>query len=249
MSRYLLIYLLFSQLPAPQAQSAKWAPVETTTFHWLTGGSPYTLILEESTSEDAADVRLRIKVPGRRDFTLSVPGGIVKLTEGPLDQKLVADNLLKSAYLYLTPKLKGIAGRPMLVVFGWAYGSDPGSLHVLSLDQTGYPVDVFSSDTFELEALTDLDGDATSEIVGVHCLSQLFGTCFSTYDPYSVYRLPRSGVGKTTLSLALSRKYNLKHYYGWAGPDCREDTVIILCAPKGKPRIMSATEAKRLYRK
>jgi len=244
---YLLIYLLLSQPAATQPPIPKWRPVETTTFHWLKSGNPYMLIVEESISEDAAESRLRIKVPGQRDFVLSVPGGIVKFTAGGLDGKLTADNLLESAYLYLTPKLKGIAARPMLVVLGSAYGGDPGSLNVLSLDKAGYPVEVFSSDTFKLESLNDLDGDAKSEIVGVRCLSQLWGTCFSTYDPYSVYRLPSSGVGKATLSLALTRKYNLEHYYGWAGPDCSENIVVVRCAPKGKPRVMSAKEAKRLY--
>jgi hypothetical protein len=132
-------------------------------------------------------------------------------------------------------------------VFGWAYGGDPGSLHVLSLDKTGYPFEVFVS-TFELAALIDLDGDGTSEIVGKRCLSQLSGG-FSTYDPYSVYRLPRSGAGKATLSLALSKKYNLKNYYGWAGPNCREDVVVVLHASTGKPRIMNVNQAQHLYRK
>ena len=137
----------------------------------------------------------------------------------------------------------------MLVLFGWAYGSDPGSLHILALDRTGYPVGVFSSDTFGLMALADTDGDGACEIIGKHSLSHLWGTCFSTYDPYSVYRLPSSGIGKARLSLELSKKYNLKHYYGWAGPHGREDIAVVLCAPKGKPRIMNAKEAEKLYNK
>lgn len=189
--------------------------------------------------------RLRIKGPDRRGFTVVLPGGLDKIQ----DKKLTADNLIKSSYLYLTPKLKDAQGRPALVVFGWAYASDPGSLRVLLLGKTGYPTSVFSSDTFYLAALQDIDGDGMSEIIGGHCLSQLWGTCFSTYDPYSVYHLPVSGEGKATLSLELSRRYNLKNYYGWAGPRCSEDLAVVLCAPKGKPRIMSAKEAEKLYSK
>jgi hypothetical protein len=120
---------------------------------------------------------------------------------------------------------------------------------VFALDHSGYPFSVFNSNAFEVTALQDVDGDGTSEIIGGHCLSQLWGTCFSTYDPYSVYHLPVSGEGKAALSLELSKQYNLKHYYGWAGPRCREDVAVVRCAPKGKPRVMSAKEAERLYSK
>ena len=53
--------------------------------------------------------------------------------------------------------------------------------------------------------------------------------------------------GQAQLSLPLSRKYNLKHYY-WA-LKCREDIAVVLCAAKGKARIMSTKEAERLYGK
>ncbi|MCM3869427.1 MAG: hypothetical protein ND895_01850 [Pyrinomonadaceae bacterium] len=249
MSAHLLLLLLLLPIRATQSKSVEWRPIETTDLHWFKRGDAYTLVLEGLISDAERDVRLRIKVPGRPDFTLSVPGGVVKLTDGSLDQKVIADNLLKSNYLYLAPKLRDSLGRPMLFVFGEALGSDPGSLHVLSMDKTGYPVNVFKSDTFELAALSDLDGDGKSEITGLHCLGQTGGCrCCSTYDPYSVYRLPRSGVGRATFSLALSKAYNLKHYYGWAGRDCREDIVVVTCAPKGKPRIMSLKKAERLYK-
>jgi hypothetical protein len=245
MSNFLLICLLLLQLPAPQ--DAKWQTVETTTFRWRKGGSPYTLIVE-SPGRDAENGRLRIKVPGRRDFMLPVSDGVATISDGLLDKKGAADNLLNSDYLYLTPKLKSSEGTPMLVMFGGGGGSSPGSLHVLSLDKTGYPIEMFSSGNFELAALTDLDGDGASEIVGKRCLSQMIGTDLSTYDPYSVYRLPRARAGMASYSLALSKRYNLKHYYGWAGRDCREDVLVALHASKGKPRIVSAKEVERLSR-
>lgn len=248
MGKYLLMLLMLTPPSIHQPAEAKWATLETATFQWVHGRT-YQLSLEKSGSEDQAHVRLRIKVPGRHDFTLVVPGDVAKLSEVTGDQKLTQDNLLESTYLYLTPKLKDHLGRPMLVMFGWAYGSDPGSLHVLSLDRSGYPTNVFSSETFELAAIKDLDGDGISELVGKHCLSQLWGTCFSTYDPFSVYRLSQTTSGKARLSLPLSRKYDEKNYYGWAGPTCSEEIAVVLCAPRGKPKIMSANEAKRLYGK
>lgn len=246
MIKFSLACLLLSQLAPLYSQGAKWRPVEATTFHWTENTRPYTFIVEQPAADRSEDApRLRIKGPAGRGFALVLPGGLDKIQ----DKKLTADNLIKSSYLYLTPKLKDAQGRPMLVVFGWAHGSNPGSLGVLALDKTGHPTSVFRSGTFEIAALQDIDGDGLSEIIGVHCLSQLWGTCFSTYDPYSVYHLPVSGEGKATLSLELSKQYNLKHYYGWAGPRCREDVAVVLCAPKGKPRVMSAKEAERLYRK
>jgi hypothetical protein len=246
MSRYLLSYWLLFPLLATPLQGAKRPPIEKTAFPWLKTGRPYTFILESV--EGANENRLRIEVPGRHDFILSVPGGIVTVNDGLLNKKLAADNLLKSNYLYLSPKFTDIKERSMLFVFGSAYGSSPGSVRVLSLDQSGYPVEVFSSNEFEVTALTDLNGDGIAEIIGKRCLSQISGTCLSTYDPYSVYRLPRSGVGKAMFSLTLSKAYNLKHYYGWAGPHCREDVTVVLCAPKGQRRMMNAKKAEKLYR-
>jgi hypothetical protein len=145
-------------------------------------------------------------------------------------------------------KLKDERGTPLLFIFGRGRGSSPSSLHVLSSDKTGYPVVVCSLHEFELKALADVNGDGMSEIVGTHGLSQMRGKCYSTYDPYSVYSLPRAGA-RAKRSLALSKKYNLKHYYGWAGPECREDILVDLCGPQGKPRIMSMEETKRLFPK
>jgi hypothetical protein len=245
MSKYLLLSLFLIQLPAAPPQHSKWQPVETTTIRWHKSRSPYTLILE---SAGDIDTRLRIEVPGRRDFTLSTWDGITTLSEGLRDEKLAADNLLKSTYLLLTPKLKDDRGTPLLLVFGWGRGSSPGSLQVLSLDKTGYPIVVCSLTEFELTALTDLDGDDRPEIVGKHCLSQMMGERYSTYDPYSVYSLAGADI-KAKRSLALSKEYNLKNYYGWAGPECREDIRVGLVDPQGKPRIMSVEETKRLVSK
>jgi hypothetical protein len=52
------------------------------------------------------------------------------------------------------------------------------------------------------------------------------------------------------LSLPLSKTYNLKYYYGWAGAQCSEDIAVVLHPPKGgKPRVMSTKEAEKLTEK
>ena len=237
---FLLLLSLFSFSHA----QANWQSIETTKLEWSQTDRPHTLILE--TRED--EYRLRIETHGRPDFVLPIANGVVPLNEQTVDQKLIADNLMKSAYFYLSPKLRDQSGRPMLLIFGEAIASDPGGLHIVALDRKDRPMVVFSSKTFALTAITDLDRDKRAEIVGLHCLSQLWGTCFSSYDPFSVYRLGNRS-GKAVRSLPLSKKYNLKHYYGWAGPSCSEQISVVLCAPHGKPRIMSAERAKRLCEK
>ena len=223
----------------------KWQAIETTRYEWSKKSVSQTLIVEKRNDEE---FRLRIETPGRADFLLPIVNGAVRLDDEIINKQLVADNLLNSSYLYLSPKLRDRSGRPMLIVFGEAMGSDPGSLNIVALNQTGVPKVVFSSETFELTAIQDLDADNQPEIVGLHCLSQEWGTCLTTYDPYSVYRFnPRSG--SAVRSLALSKTYNLKNYYGWAGPNCSEQIAVVRCDTKGKPRVLSAQKAKRLYGK
>jgi hypothetical protein len=231
-------FVLFLLLNSYQAQ-AEWKSIETTKFDWGKTNCPYTLILEMRLDDE---YRLRIERVGHADFVLPIAIGVVRLNDEIVDQKLIADNLVTSSHFYISPKLKDQLGRPMLLVFGEAIASDPGGLHIVALNQKGVPLVVFSSEAFELRAITDVDHDKRPEIVGLHCLSQLWGACFSTYDPYSVYRVSHRS-GRAVLSVPLSKKYN----YGWAGPSCSEQTAVVLCAPKGKPRIMSAERAKRVY--
>ena len=53
--------------------------------------------------------------------------------------------------------------------------------------------------------------------------------CVSTYDPYSVFKLSDPTKGRFQYSLALSEKYNLAYYAGWAGPNAREDIGVNIC--------------------
>jgi hypothetical protein len=109
---------------------------------------------------------------------------------------------------------------------------------------------VFHRDEFGLSDLRDLDGDGLAEIVGYPCLSQEYGNGLLTYDPFNVYKLSNIPAVAAKLSLALSKSYNLKHYYGWAGAECSEKFAIVLHPPRGgKPLVVTATEAERMTRK
>ena len=237
----LFIILQLVHFSPPQGD---WRAIETTRFDWSKSASSQTFILETRSDTES---RLRIQTPGQADFIVSIPDGLLPLNDEFVTKEVVTDNLLRSSYLYMAPRLRDYANRPMLVVFGAGLGSSPGSLNVIALDQRGLPVIVLSSEEFSLSAIKDLDGDGRSEIVGLHCLSQELGEDVTTYDPYSVYRL-NLRTGKASFSLALSRAYNLKNY-AWAGPKCSEKIVAVWWPSKDKPRLMSAERASRLNRK
>jgi len=52
---------------------------------------------------------------------------------------------------------------------------------------------------------------------------------------------------KASFSLTLSKSYTLKHYYGWAGPECSEELAVVRHPPGGgKPVILKKADAMRL---
>jgi len=213
-----------------------------TRVRWQAASAPYSLEIEVPADPTSADSqRLRIRVPGRRDYLLSGnEDGFVAMSgpngNGVINPSLVADNLAPSPYFYLTPKLRGAHGSPMLILFGSGFASDPGSIYIIALDSTGYPTQVFRDSTFLLTALVDLDRDGTAEVIGKPTLTQCGGCGTCSYDPYAVYRLPDSAHHRVRYDLALSRNYNLAHYV-WAGPKSTESLDVNECLP-GKPRIV-----------
>jgi hypothetical protein len=53
-----------------------------------------------------------------------------------------------------------------------------------------------------------------------------------------------------TFDLKLTESFNKKNYYGWAGPACSEEIVVVLHPPGGgRPLIMGAKKAQRIMRK
>jgi len=235
--------LLLTRQAAAQAPGSN----ESTAVVWRSGAPPYVLRLTSSTDSDSeTGPRLSIRTPRGRTVVVSLPGGLVPINRGLADPAAASDNLIRSTYLYLTPRLRDAQGTPLLLAFGWAYASDPGGLVILALTPHGEPAEVFRSKAFELTNLVDLDGDGAAEIVGRHTLGEKWGRCFETYDPYSVYRLIRSPTPRAVYDTALSRAYNIAHYFGWAGPKAREDLTIVRCAPDG-PRIMDKKRAEHLF--
>ncbi|HEX8161842.1 MAG TPA: hypothetical protein VF538_08225 [Pyrinomonadaceae bacterium] len=245
----LLLLLSLSLFQPARTQASGWRVVETVGHDWRHAGERYTFLVEKPPNNTASGdpTRLRIRVPGKPEFVLLDEGGINQIGGELANKRLAAKNLLRSPYLYLSPDLKSPQGLPMLIVFGWAHAGSPGSIHVLALDADGYPSEVFAAESLVLADLADVDGDGRREIVGKNYDSEGLVECLSTYNPYAVYRLPPSGAGKAKYSLALSRAYNLKHYYGWAGATYREDVFVDRCARRGRPRLISAKRAHRIY--
>ena len=195
---------------------------------------------------DRDSPRLRIQSAGHADFVLSVPGGLVNLSDGMMNADLLRLNTVTASYIFAAKNLKIRDGTSIIAVTGLAYASDPGSIRFISVNATGKPYELFSSDTFELADLKDIDNDGLTEIIGKHALSQTWGRCFATYDPFSVYHLPFNSEEKAFPSVALSKRYILKHYYGWVGGEPSEAWTVVLCAPGG-PKIVKAEEAEKQF--
>ena len=52
------------------------------------------------------------------------------------------------------------------------------------------------------------------------------------------------------LSIGLSKQYNLKHYFGWAGLGCDNKLTVVLNHSAGaRPVIMLTAEAEKLMEK
>jgi len=244
------IVVLAVLLSTSYAQT-RWKQVETLHFDWAGPGQTATFILEKTQqSDDPGDfTRLRIRTPGHREFVLTDSDGLVNFRKEVCSFK--ADfcskkNLVATDHVLLLP----VAGRIILFVFGWAYASSPGSFHAIALDEGGMPFELLSLEEFDFVDFIEVDSDRTPAIAGKKCLSQEWGHDFLTYDPYSVYLLPKSQSGKATYSLELSKQYNLKHYYGWAGPNCSEDYAVVLHPPgRKKPIIMKSKDAEKLFEK
>jgi len=247
------ILLLFL---APHAFSqTHWLRVETTRYDWSRDGKPYTFVLDTPRNWDAGGdySRLRILAPDGRRFTFASRNGLTTLADTfdpqwarPHLAALLKKNPVTSQHLLFLPINSNSENPLLLFLFGWAYGSSPGSLRVIVLEQ-GAPRQILHLKEFQLMDYLDLNGDGNFEIIGKHCLSQTWGAGLLTYDPYSVYTLSHGRAGRALLSISLSKKYNIEHYYGWAGPDCSETLAVVLHpSGGGKPIIMNAKKAEKL---
>ncbi len=205
------------------------------------GGRPAFRVTVEDSAKVDATPRVRIVGPNGQFIIVTADGGLVKLADAFLNKALLKHDALQSKYVFASRSLTGLSGEPLLVVFGWAFASDPGSIRVIGLNPAGDPVLLLSDDTFELTGIRT-GKDKSVQLIGRPSLSEQLGNCSITYDPYAVYQLSPSNPAGFKYSVALSKAYNLNHYYGWAGPTYREDVIIDLCGKTG-PRIVSARKS------
>ena len=210
-------------------------------FDWQENGTPAHFKLERSGRQEPS--RLTIQIKGHKDFILMSDDGWVKYQTNfqPGENFLnLNKNLSKSNFVLFLRTTDGIP--PVALLESWDYASDPERLHVIGLDASGDPKLLFNQ-IFHIAELRDLDGDGTKEMVGLPCFSQAWGSAFLTYDPYNVYKFPSLTDSATKLSVELSKEYNLKKYYGWAGAVCSEKLAVVLHPPNhGKPVIMKSSD-------
>lgn len=228
----------------------KWKTVQTLDYDWAGDGNAYqfTLLIPDPWDDAGEFTKLQITRHGKLVYELTDPSGLVNYQD-EIDsemKKQAKGNLLPSRYLLMLP-IKGNSAKPVILVFGWAYGSSPGSLHVIALSKDGIPKEILYRENFEVTALADLNHDSRMELIGKPCYSEEFGPKLLTYDPYQVLSFGNITDAPMALDLPLTKDYNNKNYYGWAGPDCREDVAVVLHPPgQGKPVIMDTKQAEAL---
>jgi hypothetical protein len=246
--RIVPVFALLFMMAGSAFGQTSWKRVSSFSFDW-DGHKDVQVVLEIPLSWSAPGdfTRIRIRVPGQKEFVLSNKNGWVKYASDDASQPsdaLKVKNLVHSDHVLA---LKVAENRTALFLLGYAYASSPGSLDALEISTDSQPRVVFHRDEFGLKDVRDLDGDGVAEVAGYHCLSQEFGNGLLTYDPFNVYKLGATSTSPAKISLPLSKAYNLKHYYGWAGAQCSEDIAVVLHPPKGgKPIIVPTKEAERI---
>lgn len=254
---YAAVVLLSAYAAAASAgpgQVRRWKVVEKVTYNWRGDSNPYEFVMSIPEDYDAGGdfTQLRILRGGREIFHLTDDDGFAKVKEAVLSPEIMkasSQNLLRTEHLLMLPDLKGRSQYPILMLFGWGYASDPGSLHVVALDSTGMPREILRLTNFDLWSTTDLDDDGVPELVGRKCLAEEWGSGFLTYVPVLVYRFGAAPDSPMTLDTVLSQRYNEEHLYGWAGSECREDLAVVLHPPGGgSPRILPAKDAEALFK-
>jgi len=247
--RFVLVAAIVFTAAAPMCSQSQWRRVSSFQFEW--DGHPNVQVALEipKTWTDPGDfTRIRIRVPGQREFVLGNKYGWVKYRsqEAATSPKVNKwKNLIPSEFLLALTAREN--NRTMLFLLGYSYSSSPGSLDVLEISATGQPRVVLHRLEFGLLDVRDLDSDGIAEIIGFPCLSQEFGNGLLTYDPLNVYKLGSIPGEVAKLSIPLTKSYNLEHYYGWAGSQCSENFAVVLHPSNGgKPQVMSTREAERI---
>lgn len=224
-------------------------------YAWKHSEAPMHFTLERPEGyDDPGDfIRIRIQVKGRPEYVLNNEDGWVEYNNQEEKSEVYAQlkdqNLVQSKYVLILPDGKSKNRPPLVFLRSWGYASSAERLHVIGFMPSGTPITLINNG-LDLVELIDLDGDGYQEIVGQPCLGEVVGSEIETYAPYQVYKVPHPVTSEARVSLALSRAYNLKHYYGWAGPECNQELRVVLHPPSGgKPLILHEDEADRLMEK
>jgi hypothetical protein len=194
-----------------------WVDLERTTL------AKDTQVVVESSQTVENSPRARIVWRGKTVLTIQPDGGLAKLTEAAPEAGL-PPNMTSSSWVYV-PKLQGEQSKGVVMIFGHAFASDPGSISVLKLSADSAPKFIYRNDTFLVTSVREHVGKL--QIVGKQSLSQPTGVCATTYDPFSVVTTRADGA--LAYASTLSRKYNLSNYL-WAGARAREDIRVNTCA-------------------
>ena len=227
----------------------KWNQVSSFLLNW-NGHSNVRITLEipDPWADPGDFTRIRIRVPGQKEFALVNSNGWVKYgsdTATIMPGILKMKNLVPSNYVLALSASE--TNRTLVFLVGYSYASSPGELDVIELTEDGQPKVVLHRDELGLVDVRDLNGDGTAEVVTLPCLTQEFGNGLQTYDPLNVYALGKTAGESAALSLPLSKSYNLKHYFGWAGPKCSENFAVVLHPPKdGKPFVTTTQKAQEI---
>jgi len=234
--------------PQDRTKLKDWGIAEEFDFDWQGNGQPAHFKIEQSMDEQVS--RLSISIKGQKDWVLENDDVWEQFAHDFLKEE---DFLKKNRNLaqskYAVSLAPSHSAKPWILLVTRQYGSDPENLFVLALDSSGRP-EIILKETLHIKEFRDLDGDGVAEIAGQPCFSQSWGDNLLTYDPLHVYKLETTPKPELKLSLPLSQDYNLKHYYGWAGPDCSEDLAVVVHPPRsGKPVIMKTEEAKKMLEK
>jgi hypothetical protein len=229
----------------------KWKTVEEFSYKWsaVQPAANFKLELPEGYDDPGNFIRIRIKVGSHPEFVLDNANGWVEYNNQEQKSEFYAkaqkQNLTRSKYVLILPSTVDKTGPPLIFLRSWGYASNAERLHIISFKPSGEPITLLNTELDLLE-VNDLDGDGNMEVAGRPCLSQGFGPDLLTYDPLRVYKIPHPITSSATISLELMKSYNLKHYYGWAGPDCSEDLAVVLHPPGGgKPVILPQAEARK----
>lgn len=233
--------------------STKWKTIEELSYPLGAQrlSAHFILQLPAGYSDPGDFIRIRIQVEGQPEFVLDNLDGWIEYHDPKQKHdryaKLTSLNLVHSKYLLMVPSTVNPQELPLVVLRSWQYASDAERLHVIGFHPSGQPITLLNT-KLDLLELVDLDGDGNLEIAGRPCLSEEVGEGVLTYDPLHVYKVPHPTTSPAVLSLELSKAYNLKNYYGWAGPKCSEGMVVVEHPPGGgKPVILPVGDVEKLF--